>query len=93
MYINGWIKGEWMNGECEEGRRFCRVKEAFIYSAKERTDAKRHLSKAAYKRFNYDKKLKGYFMDWTSFMAFKKHIIANNKEITFIQNESLDFGQ
>ena len=93
VWVNGYLKGAWMNGECEEGRRFYRCKESFIYKAKERANAKKHLGKAAYKRYNYDGKLKSYYMDWTSFAAFKKHIIANNKEITFIQKESLDFGQ
>lgn len=84
VYINEWIKGEWMNGECEEGRRFYRVQEKFLYSAKERANAKRHLSKAAYKRYNYDRKYKSHHADWTSFAAFKKHIEANNKEISLV---------
>lgn len=41
VFINGWLKGEWMNGDCEEGRRFFRVKESFLYSVKERVAAKK----------------------------------------------------
>ena len=86
VYINGWLKGEWMNGDCEEGRRFYRVKECFLHSAKDRAAAKKHLGKSAYKRYNYDKKFKSHHSDWSSFASFKKHLIANNKEIELIQD-------
>ena len=84
VYINNWLKGEWMNGECEEGRRFYRRQERFLYSVKERISAKKHLGKAAYKRYGYDKKYVSHHAEWISFASFKKHIEANNKEISLV---------
>jgi hypothetical protein len=83
------MKGEWLNGECEECRRFFRVKESFCYSAKDRASAKKHLSKSAYRKYNFDKKWKAYFPDWYSFSSFKKHLTANNKEIELIKQDKI----
>lgn len=84
IYINDWLKGEWMNGDCEEGRRFYRRQERFLYSAKDRTSAKKQLGKAAYKRYGFDNKYITHHADWSSFAAFKKHLVANNKEISLV---------
>lgn len=93
VYVNGWMKGEWINETSEEGRRFMRIKESFLFSAKEREYAKKHLSKATCKKINCDAKIRSVYPWWESFAAFKKHLMANNKKITLIQKESLDFGQ
>lgn len=31
VYVNGWFKGQWLNGESEECRRFFRRKESFVF--------------------------------------------------------------
>lgn len=85
VYVNGWMKGEWMNEKSEEGRRFLPVKEVFLHSSKDRAAAKKHLSKSAYKRFNYDAKFKMISTHWVSLSSFKKHLTANNKEIKLIK--------
>lgn len=88
VYVNGWMKGIWLNTECEEGRRFYRPVTKFIFSAKQRKTFLKICGKKRYSESNYDKKITSVYPDWVSFTAFKKHLIANNKEIILIQNES-----
>lgn len=41
VYVNGWIKGEWMKGEAEEAKKFHRPVKRYLYSTKERDEASR----------------------------------------------------
>ncbi len=87
VYINGFFKGIWLNGDCEEARRFMRVKESYIFPQKYRTEMLRIYGKRRYnqRKEDFEKKLKSYHPDWTSFSSFKRHLIANNKEIELIK--------
>lgn len=87
LYINGRMKGEWYNTDCEERRRFFRTEQKFVLSPKLRSNAKKHLSKKIYEQFEIDKKITQHFGWWVSFNQFKKHIKNNNNEIKLIENE------
>ncbi len=89
VYVNGVMKGSWLNTECEEGRRFYRPETKFLFSAKTRKDHLKILGKKLYSRSNYDHKITNVYPYWVSFAAFKKHLITNNKEIILIQNETI----
>lgn len=39
VYVNGWIRGQWMNGETEEPRKFHREIKRYVWSAKSRAEA------------------------------------------------------
>lgn len=41
VYVNGWIKGEWMTGEAEEAKKFHRPVCRYLCSAKQRDEAKK----------------------------------------------------
>jgi hypothetical protein len=86
VYINDWIKGEWMNEKCEEGRRFYRIKESFLYDSKFRKDMLKICGKKRYKQENYDRKHRSFYAEWYSFSAFKRHLVANNKNIEFLSD-------
>lgn len=85
IFIDGWMKGEWLNKENEMAKRFLNITERSLYSKKE-IEATR---KAFGKRFSNDMMEKKYTVVhqvWASFSSFKKHIIANNQEIKYIAN-------
>lgn len=85
VYVNGFIKGCWLNDQCEEGRRFIRRKESFLFKPKQRKDALKRLGKKMYNKLDYDKKIVTFYPIWSSFAAFKRHLTANNKDIKLIK--------
>lgn len=45
IYIDGWLRGEWVNGEAPEARKFLQEKKRYLHSAKAREEAKKQLRK------------------------------------------------
>jgi hypothetical protein len=41
IYVNGWVKGEWIKGEAEEAKKFYRPMTRYLYPAKRREEAKK----------------------------------------------------
>ena len=85
IYVNDVFKGEWMLNDCEERRCFVQKREKSFYSPKE----KERLNKVSKKmlkelKINIEAKFEYYQNHWSSFGALKKHLIANNKEITLV---------
>ena len=85
-YKNGifiYIKGIWLANECEERRRFLQKHEHNLYDNKTNKQISR-LSKKKRTELGLDDKLKyvTYTSYWTSFKQLKKHLIANNKNIS-----------
>lgn len=87
VYVNGYLKGAWLNcdhktgvTEHEEARRFYRKITRSLYSQKELTElrkifGKREADKTAARKFiTYDR-------TWKSFGSLKKHLVANNTSI------------
>lgn len=85
-YKNGifiYINGIWLANECEERRRFLQKHEHNLYDNKTNKQISR-LSKKKRTELGLDDKLKyvTYTSYWTSFKQLKKHLIANNKNIS-----------
>lgn len=82
VYVNGWMKGEWMLHDCEERRRFLRPLHFSAYTpAMKKSFAK--MGKRTLKAANIDltRKLTQYLPHWSSFGSLKRHLVANNKSI------------
>lgn len=85
VYVNGWFRGEWLNNDCEERRRFFRRRSFYVYKRKQR-ESLRKLSKRLQKQMgiDLDKKLAYYTPYWPSFKPLKAHLLRNNKDIKWI---------
>lgn len=83
IYINGYMKGIWLARECEERKRFLQKHEHNLYDNKTNKQISR-LSKKKRAELGLDGKLKyvTYTSNWTSFKQLKKHLIANNENIS-----------
>jgi hypothetical protein len=83
MYVNGWMKGEWMMNDCEERRRFFCRKDRPLYSAAAKAKMTKGLSKRAVAKYftGLDGKYTLYSPVWSAFAPLKKHLVANNKSI------------
>lgn len=85
VYVNDYIKGEWLAGDCEERRRFMRRKTWRLFPAAK--VAKLTAGMSARGRANFvaemglDKTLDSYTPVWTGFKALRQHLVKNNKEI------------
>lgn len=83
VYVNGEFKGEWLLKECEEQRRFLRLRTQNLYSAKQlqvlkKIYSKRELNAMAAKKSTY------YDYKWTSFRSLKNHLVKNNEVIEWM---------
>lgn len=83
IYINGYMKGIWLARECEERKRFLQKHEHNLYDNKTNKQILK-LGKKRRTELGLDDKLKyvSYTSYWTSFTQLKKHLIANNENIS-----------
>lgn len=87
VYVNGWMKGEWLVKKTEEATRFCRPVTFSVYKPSDIKKLTAGMSKASIKQWMPDlsKKLVHYTSYWLSFGALKRHLIANNKVIEVVR--------
>lgn len=85
IYINDYIRGEWLSKDCEERRRFYCCTKLYVHTAKFRKSLKK-LSKRTLKAMNIDPDVKFpvYRPYWTSFKALKAHLLRNNESIEWV---------
>jgi len=85
VYVDGEFKGEWMNGEADQAKRFLRPVKSYLYSPAKQKALLKGLSKAQAKIraefLCFDKTWCHYEPLWPSFGPLKRHLISNNKSI------------
>ena len=83
IYINGYMKGIWLARECEERKRFLQKHEHNLYDNKTNKQILK-LGKKRRTELGLDDELKyvSYTSYWTSFKQLKKHLIANNENMS-----------
>ena len=86
-YVNGWMKGEWLQKKTEEATRFYRPVTVSLYSPSQIKKLTKGMSKSRVKTFfpGLDKKHVYYSSQWLSFRSLKSHLIANNKSIALVK--------
>ncbi len=85
LYVNGYQNLQWSEGKHEESKRFCQKRSKSYYTAKSKKEWMKILGKREYNKNKekYEKKYIYYLPFWNNFNSFKKHIIANNKNIEY----------
>lgn len=83
VYVNGWMRGEWLMKDCEERRRFCCPRKTRLYMPAQKAKLTKGLGKRAIAKYfpNIDHTITWYSSAWGSFSALKRHLLANNKQI------------
>ncbi|KIO49614.1 hypothetical protein [Nitrosospira sp. NpAV] len=95
VYVDGYIRGEWLKGGHEIPLKFHRKKSLFVHSAKLRAEAKEALKKR-----RLDKGLRDFYQSafksilvwepsWTTPMSFIRHI---RKSCTSIELIKMGYG-
>ncbi len=89
LYVNKQWLGKWFNkGDneewCDIARKFYQTKTRSFYSAKSIKDLEKQFGKRWCKRKGLYEKYEYKTPVWSSFTAFKKHILEHNKEIELI---------
>lgn len=89
VFVNGVYKGEWMNGEADEAKRFCRPVKKSVWSPAKKKAVLKGLSKAEAKRaveyLDLNKTWTHWDVWWPSFGPLKRHLILNNKSIEIVE--------
>jgi hypothetical protein len=85
VYVNGYIKGEWLTQDCEIRRKFYyRTKKSLIKS-KDKSEYIKKFGKRAFDKFvkaNPDKIYYTYYLPYFgSFRTLKSHFTKNNQSI------------
>lgn len=79
--VDGTLKSEWINTDCEVRRRFYQRHQKHTYSAAEKKKA----SRALRKRMEENDKVYEYFEPWWgSFSRMKSHLVKNNQSIELV---------
>lgn len=86
VYVNGSVKGEWLQAECEESRRFFKKITRHALSPQKRKQYMK-LPKKLQKELNLDRSVSYYTPDWTSFNSLKKQLIAQNESIRLVSSD------
>jgi hypothetical protein len=88
VYVNGWIKGEWMSDKCEEGRKFHHHSLKQLHSAKFMRECHKGLNKKQIKDFGikqvYYPLITPYF---PSIKAFIKQIESTCDKVEIMKEE------
>ena len=82
VYVNGYFKGEWLNGESEEAKRFYKKVTKTITNSRGKAFKKlpKKLQKELATKYSYSY----YLPYWTSFGSLKRHLIKENASIELI---------
>lgn len=81
VYVNGWMKGEWLLGETEESRRFYQAKTVFLYGPAARKKAVKKLGKRRAEEYGFLKSFTSRTPYWTSVTALRRHFQKHNQSI------------
>lgn len=91
VYVNGFIRGEWMKGEADEARKFHREMKRFLYPASQREEAKKKLKSRrlhATLRDWYagvaERSVSTWAPYWTSVAAFTRHLRKTCTDIELV---------
>lgn len=87
VYVDGFIRGTWLQDDSEEGRRFLPTTERFVHSAGHRAEmikiyGGRRCKKVDLERIN--KKFSMRRFSWTSFTLLRRHYLKNNKSVSLV---------
>ncbi|WP_423197427.1 hypothetical protein DFLDMN_001043 [Cupriavidus sp. H19C3] len=84
VYVNGWFKGEWMKGACEEATRFLRPVPYELYKPAQKAEILRDLGKREGTKFlaKYNRTGVIYEPNWQSVRSMLKHFCKHNELVS-----------
>lgn len=93
VYVNGRFEWKWTLDDCEERRRFLRQSSCHVWPRKVRDKYGKSAQKRL-KAIGMDVNKKGFLYSpyWYSFNAMRRHLVANNNEISLWVESAADDG-
>ncbi len=83
LYVDGWVKGEWLKKDHPIGSKFYPLIRKGLYTSKELKANQKVFGKKS--EHAHQKYYEYVGMNWTSFAAFKKQLLSTCKEIKIIE--------
>ncbi|HZZ04617.1 hypothetical protein [Paraburkholderia sp.] len=85
VFVDGWMRGEWLRDDCEQRRRFMRCRNVPLYSAAKRARIEKELGKRYAKRLGVDKTFAVFYPYWTSVTPMLRQFCATNDTVSVIE--------
>ncbi len=90
IYINGWLRGEWLFADCEERRRFYNNQKRYVYKPRARRSMEEWNKKHPGATMgNPYRTIDVYTPYWASFTRLKRHLIKNNTNIEMVKGKEV----
>lgn len=87
IYVNGYIKGEWLMEDSDIRRKFYRCSKHSLLTAAEKKKLARK-SKSVQKEVQERATYYSFSAYWNSFRSLKRHLIKNNESIELCEEVS-----
>ncbi|MEX0732867.1 MAG: hypothetical protein WED00_05800 [Aquisalimonadaceae bacterium] len=87
VFINGVLEWRISSEDCEERRRFWRLRERRLYPKSEADATQKKHGKRFRQQLGMDKTLTLYSPDWPSFTPLRRHLAKNNTHIQLVVRE------
>lgn len=90
VYVDGWIKGEWLKGEAPEAKKFCQERRRWLYPARKREEAKQALKsrRLAFMRDHYKSvaecQISTWSPHWLSAKLLTRHLRKTCTDIAIV---------
>lgn len=88
VYVNGYIKGKWWNGEDEEPKRFWRAVVTKKFKPSFIKEMEKIIGKRECKKRGYHETVTHYTPDWLRPMPFIRQLLKQNKHVEVISYET-----
>ncbi len=87
VYVDGYIKGEWITNDCEISRKFyCKKTKSLLTNYVRKSSAFKHMKKKEQEEWIKKYTYEYYSPYFTSFKRLKTHFTKNNDSIELIDN-------
>lgn len=87
LFVDGWMRVEWMMGDCDQRRRFLRETKHDAWKKSDREKLTKGFSKRQIAKFfpDIDKKISTWSFYWPSVTALRRHLVKNNQVIELVK--------
>jgi hypothetical protein len=85
VFVDGWMRGEWLREDCQERRRFMRCRAVPLYSPAKRARLEKEVGKRLAKRMGADKTFDVFYPYWTSVAAMLRQFCATNDTVSVVE--------
>lgn len=85
VFVDGWMRGEWLRDDCEQRRRFMRCRNVPLYPPAKRARLEKEVGKRFAKRMGSDKTIEVFYPYWTSVAPMLRQFCGTNDTVSVVE--------